>query len=230
MLIELYVGTLTRYYSEQWENSRTRQGARSPFTGPSNPNSVTDPVELQGIVTDWREKASDKLKEHLPEPLYWREGMEPPYEVAELSFPGYGGAIMFAAYAVTGHEPRPETFQKSWDKDPAVEKLMKATENNAIWEVLNSTLWLPCNFNFGIGMKDPAGQPIRCSSVDMMWNSLNRLNEATWRASPEKISEWRNIKITEDMTFDRQAQFGFSVFFAMCRMAREKRLPMKLHF
>jgi hypothetical protein len=230
MLIELYVGTLTRYYSEQWENSLTKQGASSPFTGPSNPNKVVDPVELQGIVSDWREKASEKLKEHLPEPLSWQEGMLPPYEAASLTFTGYGGAILFAAYTVTELQPRPTTFQKTWDKDPAVEQLMKATQNNAIWEVLNSTLWLPCNFNFGIGMKDPASQPVRCSSLDMLWNSLQQLNEATWKATPEKIAEWRRIEQTEDMTFERQAQFGFSVFFTMCKLAREKRLPMKLHF
>lgn len=230
MLIELYVGTLTRYYSEQWENARTRERGGSPFTGPSNPVSVTDPVELQGVIAEWREKATEKLKEHLPDPLAWQEGMLPPYEVADITFQGYGGAIMLAAYTVTGHLPRPTTYQKSWDKDPAIEQLMKESKNNAVWEIMNCSLWLPCAFQFGIGMKDPSGQPIRCGSVDMLWNALQQVNEANWNASPERIAEWRRIELEESMTFDRQAQFGFSVFFGMCQLAREKRLPIKLHY
>lgn len=230
MLIELYAGTLTRYYSEQWENTRTRAGGKSPFTGPQQAGAVSDPVELQGVIADWREKASEKLKEHLPEPLAWQEGMLPPYETTELTFQGYGGAIMLAAYTVTGYVPRPTTYQKSWDKNPAIEQLLKEPKNNAIWEILNCSLWLPCPFQFGIGMKDPSGSPIRCGSVDMLWSCLQQLNEANWNASPERIADWQRIELSEDMTFDRQAQFGFAHFFAMCRLAREKRLPLKLHY
>jgi len=64
----------------------------------------------------------------------------------------------------------------------------------------------------------------------MLWTSLQQLNDATWKATPERIAEWRRIELTADMTFERQAQFGFSVFFTMCKLARDKRLPMKLHF
>ena len=157
MLIELYVGTLTRYYSEQWQNGNTRAGKLTPFTGDRSSHSVCDPVELQGIIAEWLEKASLKLKEHLKEPLSWREGMSPDFSVAEIGFQGYGGLIMLAAYTVTGHLPRPTTFQRTWNKDPAIEILNKEPGNNAIWEIVNCSLWMPCSFQFGIGMKDPSG-------------------------------------------------------------------------
>lgn len=230
MLIELYVGTLTRYYSEQWQNSRTRAGATSPFTGPQSPNAVTDPVELQGVVAEWLQKSSDKLREHLSEPLTWQEGMRQDYHVSEISFPGYGGVILLAAYSITQYEPRPTEFQKTWNKDPAIEALAKLEPNNAIWEILNCSLWMPCSFEFGIGMKDPSGQSTRAGSVDMLWNALNRLNEANWQASPERIAEWRKFKLTEESSFETQSQFGFSCFYESCGLARAKRLPMKLHY
>ena len=230
MLIELYVGTLTRYYSEQWQNANTRAGKLSPFTGDRSPHSVSDPVELQGIIAEWLEKASLKLKEHLTEPLSWREGMSPDFSVAEIGFQGYGGVILLAAYTVTGYLPRPTTYQRTWNKDPAIEALSREPGNNAIWEIVNCSLWMPCQFRFGIGMKDPSGQPIRAGSVDMLWAALQQLNEANWKASPEEISGWLKYELNDDVSFDIQTRFGFAMFHEACRLAREKQLPIKLHY
>ena len=153
-----------------------------------------------------------------------------PAEVMMVAAHNYDLRSAAALGMKTGFIPRPTTFQKTWDKNPAIEQLMKEPQNNAIWEIMNCSLWLPCQFQFGIGMKDPSGSPIRCGSVDMLWTALQQLNEANWNASPERIAEWRRIELSDDMTFDRQAQLGFSGFFTMCRIARERRLPLKLHY
>jgi hypothetical protein len=79
-------------------------------------------------------------------------------------------------------------------------------------------------------MKDPAGQPIRAGSIDMLWFALQNLNDANWKASPDQILEWSNIDLAQAADFDTQARFGFSVFHRMCQRARERRLPLKLHF
>jgi hypothetical protein len=232
MFIELFVGTLTRYYSEQWQNRRTREGAESPFASPTDKNAVSDPVELQGIVTHWREDTSSKLKEHLSEPLTWQEGMLPPYHVGEIGFHGYGGVILLTAYTSpsAGSLPRPTEFQKTWNGDPAFEAIMKDQKKNTLWEIINCSIWLPSTFQFGIGMKDPSGQPARAGSIDVLWKALEYLNETNWNAAPERIAEWANHKLDDTVSFDVQAQFGFSVFYDMCRRARENRTPMKLHY
>lgn len=230
MFIELFAGTLTRYYSEQWQNARTRAGGEGPFYSATSNNVVTDPVELQGEINKWREDCSTKLKEHLPEPLTWQEGMSPPYEVGELSFEGYGGAILLSAYVTSGYLPRPTTFQKTWNKDVAIESLANEAKGNTLWEIMNCSLWLPNAFQFGIGLKDPSGQSMRAGSIEVLWTALQHLNETNWKASPERIHEWRKIQLNESISFDAQSQFGFSVFYEMCKFAREKRLPMKLHY
>lgn len=230
MLIELYVGTLTRYYSEQWQNGLTRSGEPTPFSGPRNPNRVNDPVELQGIIAGWLEEASLKLKEHLAEPLSWREGMNEAWDVADLGFDGYGGAMLLAAYSVTGCTPRPPSFSKHWGKDPAMELIRQSKNRNPVWELMNCNLWMPCNFQFGIGLNDPAGQPMRAGSLDLLWSALLALNEGNWNASHEEILSWNSLALQEGTDFDTQARFGFSVFYRMCAMARERRLPLKLHF
>ncbi len=230
MIVDLFVGTLTRYYSEQWQNGRTRSGSDSPFSSPKDKNAVSDPVELQGIVAQWREDTSNKLKEHLTEPLAWQEGMLPPYQVGDVGFHGYGGVILLAAYTSTGILPRPSGFQKTWNGDPAFDSLMKEQKKNTLWEIINCSLWLPAPFQFGIGMKDPSGQPLRAGSIDVLWKALEYLNEANWKAPPERISEWRSHKLDETVSFDTQAQYGFAVFYEMCKLARDHHSPMKLHY
>ncbi|MCE9522283.1 MAG: hypothetical protein K8S25_07610 [Alphaproteobacteria bacterium] len=230
MYVDLFVGTLTRYYSEQWQNAATRQGVRSPFGPQQSKSAVTDPVELQGIIAGWLEEASLKLKEHLKEPLSWQEGMLAPYQVGELGLSGYGGLVLLTAYTNNAHLPRPVMAMKSWDGDPAIEAAMKAEKKDALWEIVNCGIWFPVDFPFGIGMKDPSGSPLKAGSIELLWRGLEYLNEVNWGAAPEEIARWRTQAPTETDSFDTQAQFGFATFYELCRFAREQRLPMKLHY
>jgi hypothetical protein len=232
MFVELFVGTLTRYYSADWQNGRTRAGQPSPFGPPKQQNAVTvtDSVELQGIIAEWRENASLKLKEHLKEPLTWQEGMLPPYFVGEIGFGGYGGAVLLAAYTANAHLQRPVTFIRTWEGDPAIEASLKAERKDPVWEVMNCGLWFPDNFAFGIGLKDPSGTPLKAGSIELLWKALEYLNEVNWGADPADIATWRGRTLAETDPFELQAQFGFATFYEMTRIARENRLPMKLHY
>lgn len=231
MFVELFVGTLTRYYSADWQNGRTRAGQASPFGPQKTPGQqVSDPVELQGVIAEWRETASFKLKEHLKEPLTWQEGMLPPYFVGELGLGGYGGAVLLAAYTNNAHLSRPVNFIKNWEGDPAIEACLKAERKDALWEVVNCGIWFPDNFAFGIGLKDPSGTPLKAGSVELLWKALEYLNEVNWGADPTDIATWRGRTLTENDPFELQAQFGFAAFYEMTRLAREHRLPMKLHY
>jgi hypothetical protein len=230
MFVDLFVGTLTRYYSAQWQNGRTRAGGRSPFAPQTSKNDVDDPVELQGIIAEWLETASYKLKDHLKEPLSWQEGMLPQYFVGDIGMAGYGGAILLTAYTNNAHLERPVTYQPTWEGNPAIEACLKAEKKDALWEVINCGMWFPIDFAFGIGMKDPSGTPLKVGSVDLLWKALEYLNEANWGARPEDIAAWRARSLSETDSFETQAQFGFAVFHEMCRLARENRLPMKLHY
>ena len=64
---------------------------------------------------------------------------------------------------------------------------MKPSEKkDALWEIINCGVWFPVNFAFGIGMKDPAGQPIKAGSIDLLWRGLEYLNETNWGANARR--------------------------------------------
>lgn len=230
MNVELFVGTMTRYYSEQWQNAATRQGNRSPFGGKDSKQAVNDPVELQGIIAEWLEQATDKLKDHLKEPLSWQEGMLAPHHVGELGVAGYGGLILLTAYTNNAHLPRPVRSMKTWEADPAIQASLKAEKKDALWEIVNCGIWFPTQFAFGIGMKDPSGSPLKAGSIELLWRGLEYLNEANWGATSHDIAQWRTRPPAETDSFEAQVQYGFAVFHDLCKLAREQRLPMKLHY
>jgi hypothetical protein len=119
---------------------------------------------------------------------------------------------------------------KTWKDDPAFLATMKAEQKNALWEIVNCGLWLPATFQFGIGMKDPSGQPVRAGSMELLWNALEYMNDVHWKAPASRIGEWRRHTLSDTDSFETQSRFGFSVFYEMCRIARDLRLPMKLHY
>ena len=41
---------------------------------------------------------------------------------------------------------------------------MKAEKKDPLWEVMNCGIWLPDDFSFGIGMKDPSGAPLKAGT------------------------------------------------------------------
>jgi hypothetical protein len=232
MHVDIFVGTLTRYYSTEWQNSRTRAGHRSPF-GPQRSAAndiVIDPVELQGKIAVWLEEANDKLRERLKDPLSWREGMLQPHFSGELGLGGYFGMTLLAGYTLFPHLQRPSVYTSKLEGDPAYDTAAKAEKKDALWEILNCGIWYPGNFSTIIGMKDPSGAPILAGSIDLLWRAVEHLNEVNWGASPETITTWRSRVPNETDTFETQTQFGFATFYEMCRLAREHHLPLKIHY
>ena len=56
------------------------------------------------------------------------------------------------------------------------------------------------------------------------------MNDVHWKAPASRIGEWRRHTLGDTDSFETQSRFGFSVFYEMCRIARDLRLPMKLHY
>jgi hypothetical protein len=59
---------------------------------------------------------------------------------------------------------------------------------------------------------------------------LCRLNESTWGASDETITEWRQEGAELGAPFEKSARFGFAVFYELAQLAVQHRLPMKLDY
>ena len=87
MGLDIYAGTLTRYYSRNWKTSVQQWGERNGMqvniVRPPKQNAEIAPAEeiLKG-VTNWRDQLIDALTDNLSRKLMWNEDID-----ATLYFP-----------------------------------------------------------------------------------------------------------------------------------------------
>src|SRR5579863_4281945 len=118
MGLDIYVGSLTRYYSKQWETVIQRwareNGRAFRFVGKEPAaDEVTDPAEIEQAVWGWREMVSHRLTASLTEALAWREGMHEPYFTDKPDWDGWGATLLWAAHAEMPSHPLPDLIQKN---------------------------------------------------------------------------------------------------------------------
>ena len=121
MGLDLYAGTLTRYYSGQWETivqqSGRATGERTFVLRPPGGLVDADPSRAQQQVLEWRSRVSRDLAgvNALPEPLDWPEDLEQPYFTDKPDWPCFGALVLLAAYTDAG-EPAPPSYLRTGSK------------------------------------------------------------------------------------------------------------------
>src|SRR5262245_14111366 len=105
MGLDIYVGSLTRYYCGNWETiaAQTAREQGMDFhvtrTNPGPSDKMTDPVEIRQAVDDWRAGVESALHPHLEAHLDWAEGAELEYFTDKPDWVGYAGVVLLAAHA-----------------------------------------------------------------------------------------------------------------------------------
>lgn len=236
MSLNLYVGSLTRYYAAQWQRALldSEQGRRQPgpiFPVPSQPgNLVTDPSEIEPAVVTWRADLNQRLSPHISVALDWQEGMSPPHFSDAIGAAGYAGLILWAAYLEKPDFARPTEFVPRVAKHPAIDACLEAGSAAPIFSIINSELWLPGHFRCGVEFQEPSGGRLRICSIDSLLTAMNELNARAWNADRQQIVSWRWRGLNDKGGFEEQAQFGFAVAHIMASLAVRYWLPMKLHY
>src|SRR5688572_18597938 len=129
MGLDVYVGTLTRYYTGDWETLIQRAGRaaglRVVVQRPEAPRGgwlsrLVDllrprgPAAARRDVDRWRRDLGRKIAA----PLDWSEEPEQEYFTDKPGWEGYGALLLWAAYDELPKARRAETAA-SWDSDSA---------------------------------------------------------------------------------------------------------------
>ena len=234
--VDLFVGSLTRYYSAEWERVRTSPGGAPSRPIPIFPSPgggralVTDPAVIQPEIERWRRELNEHLADILASPLDWAEGMTPPHFSDALGHTGYSGVILLAAYWEQKDLARPKALVVGTSADAAVNACVEAGAACPLFYTLNAALWLPTDASFASAVRDPTGVPIRVTSIHLLLNALRTLAAHTWNATSADLVSWQSRGIESAATFEEQAQFGLAIFLMMATLAAHHALPLKLHF
>lgn len=257
MGLDIYAGTLTRYYAHNWK-SIVQQWAEengwgfsriTPEGNAAEEEPEMTPDEIQKDVEDWRDWILAGILQEGREPYTpWREDNEAPYYTDKPDWDAFGALILYAA-SVLYKEPLPKTVEKNWDYEnhPLVKRVMEDEEKN--WSLFSgATWWLPIADMLSFRAPTPAEQTVVMATTGALQAELARINELGWQADEAAILDWSRtegypadgevladgklVKTEENTQYDTEslAKFAFSMLWQAVRFSMEQQVPILLDY
>jgi hypothetical protein len=242
MALDLYVGTLTRYYSGDWEPallSGGRPGELRRARLGQNGMEGEDPDEIREAVLGWIQWANEEV-DLLEERLDWSEEPELPYATARPSEEGLGALQLWASYVEHPDLPRPEEMPEDWTEDPVLVKSLDNDFPSRFPQLLFAVdIWLPARIGEVFDAPSPLlseepgeedeEEQTRFGSIPALLEELQLLNGLTWKADPSTLERWRNDDSSQG-NLEALARQTFVAFLDLARQAQERGMPMVLHW
>lgn len=227
MALDIYVGSLTRYYLSDWESAGAKAAREMgvPYQVIRPPSktddAVTDPAIIRDAVAGWRTAVEGALKQYLTVSLSWSEEPGAPYFTDRPASDGYAGLVLLAAHTELPEFPLPEQAVSQWQQDDAFRAVTSPDFKSRFSSLYEVELWLPGHFSFKFKAPDVAGATGWIGSSVSLYEQLRCLNEETYcgqfNGHPEN-------------GFDQSARFGLEMFLRLARLSVEHQLPMKLDY
>lgn len=260
MGLDIYSGTLTRYYSRNWDTVvqelSEENGLKCVMTdGCGNEvQSIEDDAEIAEVrdaVTIWADNIAANLRPPIPSPL-WDETAECDYYTDNPDWEAFGALVMLQA-CVSLNRRLPEYVESGWNafEDPVVkEAASKKIVNSLLSEV---ALWLPIPADVIFITDYPTGDKGSISTVSLLKQELEELNKQLWNADEATILSWRNDKYyvsvkqkkpnlilrfirrankmpREKYRTEDIAQCAYSILYQAVRFADEHQVPIVLDY
>lgn len=231
MALDVYVGSLARYYSDEWENVSERtareRGGQALRPGASDEESE----RTRHAMTAWRTVLTRSLGDRIAGPLEWDESADAPYFTGRPGWDGFGSLVLWAAYAEHPALRLPDALPEEWDNDLAlVRSNTEGFRSRYSHLVRNVELWLPSGFEFTFEGEDVRGRRVVMGSSTMLRRQLSDLNGATWKAAASAVGRWGRSPPASDASLELRARYAFAVLSELAGQAVEHRLPMKLDY
>ena len=252
MGLDLYAGTLTRYYGKNWKTA-TQQWAEANGmtyqkieTTPPEEDDLS-PEDVCAIVSHWRDSLLEALAPSGGECVPWTEDNEADYFTVKPDWPAYGALLLYAAAKVYG-EPYPATVAKDWDfaQEPLVRRAMEDPQLN--WSLFKGAQWwLPLEHPLMLTGETPTGDRIPMASSAALLLELLRINELGWKADEEAVLAWEHTEgypadgeirdgRLEEVTGHTEystvslARYAYSLFWQSVKFSLQHKVPLLMDF
>lgn len=256
MGLDIYAGTLTRYYAQNWKTAAQQWAEANGFSysritpQKDQAEEILDPRDIQEAMKNWQRQmlAAISPKDRAPyEP--WTEDNETPYYTDKPDWDAFGALLLYTACRIY-EEPLPKTVEKNWDFDhhPLIQRMGEDEER--LWSLfIGASWWLPMEEGLVFNGPCPTEQEITMSTTGALKMELQQINAIGWQADEETILSWARTEgypadgeirdgkltkegITEHNTYDTEslAKFAYSILWQAVRFSMDKRVPILLDF
>lgn len=259
MGLDIYAGTLTRYYSHNWKTVVQQWAEENGFTfnritpdgEPVDDGEELSPTEVQHAMENWRTQILAAISP-LGQPPYapWPEDNEKPYHTDKPDWDAFGAMLLVAA-CHTYDVPVPPTVEKGWNfmEHPAIARI--TADEERVWSLFRgATWWLPLIDSFLFQAPLPTDDTATIGTVGGLRKELGKINQMAWQADENTILSWTETEgypvdgtvgpngqyskadIPEHTQYDTQslAKFAFSMFWQAMRFAEKQQVPVLLDF
>jgi hypothetical protein len=249
MGLDVYVGTMTRYFTHDWETIIQQVGREQGIEvevvrEPPPQDAVTDPDEIRNGILQWKRDYSAAVRDEAGIDADWSESPDQPYFTDKPGFDGHAALCLLAAYSLYPSVPRPSTVPEPWDTDPVYaaylgresrglstlfkRKLGPPAEGRLFSHITDLEFWLPGDFTGAVTVGGLTTVPLRAGSTGELLQQLQQLNARTYKADEATMAAWLHEE--PDNSFDLNARRGLAIFTELAGKAVEFRLPMKLDY
>lgn len=221
MGLDVYVGSLTRYYLESSADVVERI-ARHQGLAVSDGQDAEEVI--RAAVVGWRDGLSRSLGDRLDGPLDWDESGPAPCFTDKPGWDGYGGTLLLAAHDEHPELPAPAQVSADWPDDPAYQAASAPGAGSRYHQLLTPELWLPCRFAFTIRTQDITGEEVELGSSMALLDQLELLS-TRYRLDgrpPDPAADGHSLSAA--------AGNGLAVLLRLAERSVINRVPMKLDF
>jgi hypothetical protein len=219
--LDVYVGSLTRYYLESSADVVERI-ARHQGLAVSDGQDAEEVI--RAAVVGWRDGLSRWLGDRLDGPLDWDESSPAPCFTDKPGWDGYGGTLLLAAHDEHPELPAPAKVSADWPDDPAYQAASAPGAGSRYHQLLTPELWLPCRFAFTIRTQDITGEEVELGSSVALLDQLELLS-TRYRLDgqpPDLAADGHSLSAA--------AGNGLAVLLRLAERSVINRVPMKLDF
>ena len=234
MGLDIYAGTLTRYYSRNWKTIlqqwAEKNGMQVSIIRPEEQD--VEPASVEEItagVTGWRDQLTQALADSLTGQPHWNEDNDiTPYYTDKPDWDAVHALMLYTLCKLQGIAV-PGTVAKNFDlySQPVYKEFM--TNKNTVISLLDSDgWWIPVSDTFMFNGYLPTGNQCMIATVGMLRCELERINALEWNADEQTIIGWsdtegypmdalynngefKNIAKNEEYDTISLAKFAFSI-------------------
>ena len=203
MGLDIYAGTLTRYYAHNWKTA-VQQWAEAngydctimrPAAAEAEEEEKLSADEIREVVETWRDDLLGALSQYSEEPYEpWPEDEEKPYFTDKPDWDAYNTLRLYAFHALLD-KPLPEKFPR---RGACEDFISMSEEEKEKAEGLSlcggAEWWLPLKEQFTFSADTPAGNEAAFGTAGMLAAELKYINDKVWQAGEEEILKWNGTE------------------------------------
>jgi hypothetical protein len=234
MALDLYVGSLTRYFCGDWETALQKLSRRKGMSyvkpeAREKEEELPTREEMHPVVLEWQNELKKEKITGLSDAPAWDESDESPYFTDQLHFQGHSSLLLWAAYSENADMVPPKDCVEDFNEDEAYQRCAADDSKTDFKHLLKNTVcWLPADFAEPFAELDVCGAELRYGSAQKLLEELIWLNNQTWKADRPTIERWKRLGLGQSCTLEEAARYAFAVFLPLTEKALEHKLVMRL--